>query len=353
MPNNNRIYWAVKAVGIAPFGSTSYIAAKGVQSAGVSLDFDLMQAFELGQGAIYENIEKLPEISITLEKLMDGTAPLYHLMTRGWTSDNLQGRANQRCQIAVAAFSDLNQSASGTQVCEITHSGAYVSSVQLQFPVDGMFTESVTAVGNNRVFRTAGFQFTGGFLNTDTSVLASGGVNRREDFVWDCAATALDTNGQVASNVCTVFPTNIAGINTSGINTGDANGYRSCAVQNVSVNVNLGRDAIYELGHKGPYFRYVNFPVEVGCEIEIISKSGDTQIATENGILTGINAGNNLSNQSIRIYTREGTFVNLGTQNKLQSVNVNGGDVGGSNETITYKYVTYSDFIYTHPQGPA
>ncbi len=182
--------------------------------------------------------------------------------------------------------------------------------------------------------------------------MASGGVQRREDFIWDCGASPLDTNGQVASNVCTVLPTNIAGINSSGINAKDLNGNYACAVQNVSVSCNLGREAIYELGHKAPYFRYVQFPVEVTTEITSISKSGDNVSALETGILTGLNAGNNLQNQTISIYCREGTYLNMGTSNKLSSVNVAGADVGGDNEALTYKYVSFDYFVYTHPQDP-
>lgn len=352
MANNQRIYWAVKALALAPFASASYTAVKGVQSAGASLDFDLIAAFELGQSAIYENIENIPEVSLTAEKLLDGTPLMYHLATRGYATNNLQGRANQKCQAAIALFGDTNASASGAQVAEITHSGMYISSVGYQFPVGGNSTESITLVGNNRVFKTSGFTFTGGFLNTDTPVFASGGVNRREDVIWECPAVALDANGQAASTVATILPPDIAGINSSGINGRDALGNYAASVQNISVNVSLGREELYELGHKAPYFRPVTFPVEVTAEVEILSKSGDNVSALEVGILTGNNAGNNLAPRSFRVYTREGTFINLGTNCKCTGVTVGGADTSGGNETVTYQFVTQNDFVVTNPNDP-
>ena len=56
MPNN-RVFYAVQAVGIAPFGSTTYATVHGLQSVGITTTFNLEQVFELGQLAIYENIE--------------------------------------------------------------------------------------------------------------------------------------------------------------------------------------------------------------------------------------------------------------------------------------------------------
>ena len=58
----NRLYFAVKAIGIAPFGSNAFVAVKGAQSVGINTNFNLEQVFELGQLAIYENIENIPDI---------------------------------------------------------------------------------------------------------------------------------------------------------------------------------------------------------------------------------------------------------------------------------------------------
>jgi len=49
----------------------------------------------------------------------------------------------------------------------------------------------------------------------------------------------------------------------------DTNEYASM-LQNIKVSADLGRKELFELPRRGPYHRYVNFPVEVRCEIEPI-----------------------------------------------------------------------------------
>ena len=48
---NNRIFYACQAVGLKPMGNPTgdYKVAHGVQSVGVTTNFNLEQAFELGQ----------------------------------------------------------------------------------------------------------------------------------------------------------------------------------------------------------------------------------------------------------------------------------------------------------------
>lgn len=41
--------------------------------------------------------------------------------------------------------------------------------------------------------------------------------------------------------------------------------------QNIKVSANLGREQLYELGRRGPYHRYVNYPVEVTAEVKVFS----------------------------------------------------------------------------------
>ncbi len=123
------------------------------------------------------------------------------------------------------------------------------------------------------------------------------------------------------------------------------------SVQSVKVSCNLGREQLLELGRKGPYFRYVPFPVEVTCDIEINAKDGDFITATEDG---AYGDGNNLVNQTIKFAMKEGLRIDLGTKNKLQTVSFGGGDAGsgGGNATITYSYSTFNDFDVKHTADP-
>ena len=70
--SNNRIFYACQAVALTVEGDTSIVSGDmihGLQSVGMTTNFNLEQAFELGQVEIYENIEGTPDIEVTLEKV--------------------------------------------------------------------------------------------------------------------------------------------------------------------------------------------------------------------------------------------------------------------------------------------
>lgn len=329
---NNRVYFAVKALAFSKLGLYTFTnkEAHGVQSAGINTQFNLEQVFEFGQLSLYENIENIPDIELTIEKVLDGYPPLYTLATDGATSASLSGRSAIRTSVAMSIYGDTQDSASGTPVSEVLMSGMYPSQMTWTFPVDGNFTESMTLVGNNKKWLNAAFNFTPNFDNTDDPFAAEG-VNRRQDFDWGTSR----------------FPTEVPGISASGTNDQTAN-VLGAHVQRASVTTNLGREALYELGRKGPYFRYVTFPVEVRTEIEVLSTNGDQITALEDN-------DTNVTDQTIIISTTEGTLLDLGTKNKLQSVTYGGGNAGqnGGNDTITFTYVNYNDLTLTHPQDPS
>ena len=118
----------------------------------------------------------------------------------------------------------------------------------------------------------------------------------------------------------------------------------------------MGREELFELGTRQPYARVVTFPVDVTCDIELLSLSGDMINAFADGCGAGTDPCtgivDNLANEKIRIATCEGTRIYLGTKNKLASVNYGGGDAGGGNVTVTYSYSTFNDFTVIHPQDP-
>ena len=58
-----------------------------------------------------------------------------------------------------------------------------------------------------------------------------------------------------------------------------------------------------------------------------------------------------LQNQSIKVALCDGTTFDLGSKNKLTTVNSAGGDTGGGNATITYSYQTYNDFTLIQGTG--
>jgi len=342
---NNRVYWATKRAGIAPLGSASYTTIRGLQNIPVTTTFDLRQAFEVGQLAVYENIEGIPDVEVSMEKVLDGSAPIYTLMTQQGASATLAGRSTARASIGMAIYSDMANSATGNAGSALELSGMYVSAVGYQVSLNDSARETVSAVGNNKVWKLGSaitFADDPFDSNDDApyAISGSGGVQQREDVLFGAGNTLL--------------PTEIPGISSAGTNVAGANGY-ACHVQGISINANLGRDDLFELGSKSSYFRYVRFPVQVTTAITITSSSGDMISATENGLYSeGGSCGRyNLTNQTIELKMCEGLIVNCGTKNKLQSINSTGGDAGGGNEEITYNYQNSNDFTVYHPRDPS
>lgn len=361
---NRRIYYATQAFGIAPNSSNNYIQTHGVQSVGVNTNFTLDQVLELGQISLYQLVEQIPEIELTSSKVLDGYPLLMCLATNGAPSANLAGRSNQRFMGAISVYSDVQQSSSGTPVSQMVCSGMYFSQSSFSFNTDGNFTESFTAVGNNKAWLTSGFTFTPTYDNNDSplSIAGSGGVNFRKDMIFypiitgvgipgyaQERTTTLDSNGQLIAFL-TILPPDIPGISSSGTNDRDSGGQFGAHVTSINTSVNLGRDSILELGRKEPYFRFANFPVEVSTDITITSTQGEMVNATELGTTSD---GNNLVNRTIKLRAREGTFIDLGTKNKLSSLSYTGGDAGGGQVAVTYSYKTYNDYTVTHPRDPS
>jgi len=349
---NKRLFYAVYAAGIARDGSASYTPIHGLQSVGLTTTFNLEEVFEIGQVNIYEQIETLPDIEVTLEKVLDGYPPIYLLATQQGTSSSLVGRSVAKCSVALSIFNDTNDSASGTPNTEVNMSGMYVSSPSWNFPVDGNFTESLTLVGNHKQWKSAAFTFSGSIFNNLDQPLAVtsgvGGVNRREDLLFTPTG-----NAWTGTNY-TILPAGqyggIPGISTSGTNDKTADVY-GAHIQNISVSTNLGRTNLNELGRKNPYFRYVEFPIEVTCEIECININGDQVSAAEDGVVPG--SGTNLEDKRIKLVCREGTILDLGTRNKLASVSDTGGDATGGNRSMTFSFSNFNYLNVTHVQDPA
>lgn len=327
MSTNKRIFYAVEQIGIARCGSNTFTSVHGLISAGINTKFSLEQAFEIGQLAIYSNLEGIPDVEITLEKNLDGYPLVYHLATYPSTSATLVGRSNAKATVGLSIYTDTQQSASGTPLAQCTMSGVFVSSINYNFQVQGNSTESVTLVGNNKTWLNA---FTASaFVNTDVPFAE---IDRRQDFLYSSSR----------------MPQDIPGISGSGTNDFDSVGNQYPAhIQSIKASANLGRDPLYELGHKGAYHRYVNFPVEVKCDIEVLSSTGDSVEALEES--------NNLVDRTIYFQTREGTKIDLGVHNKLSSVTYGGANAqaNGGNATATYSYITFNDMTVSHPQDPS
>tara|TARA_R110002167_G_scaffold72360_1_gene203580 strand:+ start:3692 stop:4702 length:1011 start_codon:yes stop_codon:yes gene_type:complete len=328
MPRNDRIFYACQAVVIqAPTGTTvsSTNVVRGLQSVGMSSNFSLDQVFEIGQLEIYENVEDIADVEVTLEKVIDGEQLIFSLASNTLCRTDLVAAAKSRCDVYLAIYDDATSNATGLVRNVCWNSGMYTSSVSYSYSVDGSATESVTLVGNDKFWNSdanqtgtdAATQFTltgvqSGFDGTDTPI---SGVVRRVDV--DLSASTLPPIVEEQR--------------------GDLAGDNNLHVQSISVSADFGQENILELGRFGPYAKFVSFPIEVSSEFEVIATSGDLKSVS--------GAGENLTNDPITIVDTAGTVLTLGTKNKLSSISYSGGDTGGGNATISYSFTNFNSLL--------
>lgn len=373
---NDRIYYAIQQVGLKEDGDTGAFDATdvlhGVQSVGMTSNFNLEPINELGQLEIYENTEMLPEVEVTLQKVLDGYPLIYHQATKSSETldPTLAGRSRSRAIFGMSIFDDRLEAATGDPESIVQCSGMFVNSISYTFGVDGVFTEDVTLVGNDKVWlntpthgqtlnpNLAVPEFPGQFNpNAPDTPIGAGGVNRKESMMFAYnPASGVDVNGAVKDPDATILPPDVFGISSSGTNE-LVNGEYGAHLRSITASTSLNRENIDELGRRLPYSRTVTFPIEVNCEIEVTSSSGDMISFTEDGIYTtgsgcGSNRGN-LLNRTIRLAACEGTRIYLGQKNKLSSVSYGGGDSSGGNVTVTYSFTNNNKFSVLHPEDPS
>ena len=331
MARNQRIFYACQAVAIMGRGAVPTAAGvvKGLQSVGMSSTFTLDQVFEMGQIEIYENIEEVADIEVTLEKVIDGEKLIYDLASGGACKTDVVTATKARCDVYVAVFDDGLSHATGVPRNVCFNSGMFTSSVSYSYSVDGSATESVTLVGNDRFWNaetasviaatptalwTTNSDITAAFDGTDTPV---SGVVRR-------------VNVDVAGSTLPAILLSQGGDDA----TTEAGLSSNAHIQSISVSTDFGQENIQELGRFGPYTRYATFPVEVTCDFEVMATSGD--------LINVSGAAPNLSNNTLVIKDTAGTVIDLGTKNKLSSVSYSGGDTGGGNSTVSFSFSNFN-----------
>jgi hypothetical protein len=382
---NTRVFYATQGVVVGDFKATSIVdswqagdsyldgdgklmIAHGLQSIGVTTNFNLEQIFELGQLSLYENFEEVPEIEVTFEKVLDGYSLIYHLGTVDATNPTLTGRSEARADVrmAIGLTADTSIQSGNSGVAELYCSGMYINAVSYNLATDGNFTESTTFVGNDKQWYSGSENgilvsakaiisaFTTSIFGNDAPVSPDNSVLRRQNVVIGSAGL-----GMASGTFRTVVPDFIEGTTTGATGVTDAlngNGLNSnCSyiddsdankvhLNSASISVDFGRESINELGSKAPYARYVSFPVDVTCDIEVTAIGGDNIDAAEEA--------KNLSDHSIQFVLDDSTVLQLGNKNKLTSVTYGGGDAGGGNATISYSMTNSNDFVVLHSGDP-
>jgi len=329
MAHNQRIFYACQGVAITSRGAGTVAATDvvyGAQSVGMSSTFTLDQVFELGQIEIYENIEEVADVEVTIEKVIDGYKLVFDLASGGACKTDLVTASKNRCDVLVAVFDDGLSHGTGVPRSVCYNSGMFTSSVSYSYTVDGSATESVTLVGNDRYWNAN----TGGTSigSTPTAIWGAAnptsafsgahtpksGVVRRVDVDLEASTLPAEVKSQMGNDA-----------------TGIGGGYH---VQSITVSTDMGQENIQELGRFGPYTRYATFPIEVTSEFEVMATSGD--------LINVSGSAPNLIDREIIVKDTAGTILNLGTKNKLSSVSYSGGDTGGGNATVTFSFSNFN-----------
>ena len=102
--SNKRIFYACQSLAIYKSDMTNPIEVHGLQSVGITTTFNLEQVFEIGQLAIYENIETVPDIEVTTEKVLDGYPPIFLLATKEGAGPTLIQRSKAKCSAMLSIY---------------------------------------------------------------------------------------------------------------------------------------------------------------------------------------------------------------------------------------------------------
>tara|TARA_B100002019_G_scaffold293116_1_gene318820 strand:+ start:2790 stop:3968 length:1179 start_codon:yes stop_codon:yes gene_type:complete len=376
MPTNNRVFYATQLIHLNPQNtdgtavSSQNFTPLGVQSVGITTNFNLTEVFSVGQLEVYDQPEDLPEIEVTMNKVFDGTPLLYHLCMASNTATGTSGAGattggieaandksltelgNNRVNFSLGVFADTSTNAQGTPDSYVTCSGMYLSSFTYTFGVDDNFTEDITLVGNSKIWdqrdgAPADFHagFTGGSSSDFDSVF---GTNQ------SAKHTARRFNIDYANST---FPEGSGGINRPGstkISHAGTDGSQPY-YQSVTISCDLGREEIRQLGQFDPYYRYITFPTEVTSEFEVVASEGDYLDASDFGGASACTSSyTQLAEKTIKIKVcsphssspGDQNFLefDLGSKNKVTSVNYSGGDAGGDNVTISYSFRNFNSF---------
>jgi hypothetical protein len=335
---------------------------------------------------------------------------LFFMLTNPAGANDIVARTSSyRVDVSLQIFPDSRYRATGKPVSVCTGSGMYLSNASYTFPVDGFVTEDITLVGNDKIWGstdavsgiTAGHNganvgeplviwpddqngqhpdvpegmpsgvfghdgLTSALLEAGASELAGGvdrfgviivgsGIQRREDVDIRRSILPRDIPGvttPVASGIDAAYVNGGFGAQGPGTAKGEqqiivnANtDYIAEHIQSITVSFSVERDDIFEVGSKRPYFKAPAFPLEATASFEVITAQGDLVDATCD---VDVGPDNTADSNTIIIRTVDGLQVDLGDANRLQSVDMGGGEAGGDNMTVTYNYSSFNVFNVSH-----
>lgn len=308
---NKRVYYASQGVAVGLSGNTNPTVVTGAQSVTMNTNFNIEQVFQLGRLAVYDNVVGDPSVEVSITKSLDGGPLIYNLACGSGSIVNTAD-AVSRVQFSVGADTKSVIGDATNTYTSIICDPIYLSNLSYNFGVDGDFTEEVGFVGLSKVAGSSGLATPAAGSATRQTVL------RRQNMkIADTSALPTAVGNQISS---------------------------------ISISADLGRESMYKLGQFKEFHRYVNFPLEISMDIEVIATSLDTlQIDVPNEACSGLNLGK--ENVSLHLCDSRGSGVYEFDLNNatLTSVAFGGGDTSGGNANLTFSYTIYNEL---HPKSP-
>ena len=313
---NKRVYYASQGVEVG-LSATSGTTVTGAQSVTMNTNFNIEQVFQLGRLAVYDNVVGDPSVEVSITKALDGNPLIYNLAVG---NGDLVTTSDKTTRVQFSVGKDTINSIGSTGTASVPQAynsivcdPIYLQSLSYNFAVDGDFTEEIGFIGLSKVANTSGLSSPSGG-NADRQT-----VLRRQ---------------------------NIHIANTSQLPSGVGNGAN---ISSISISADLGRESMYKLGQFAEFHRYVNFPLEITMDIEVIAQGLDTfEVNVPAEACSGLNLAK--EDVSLHLCDSRGTGVyefDLGNAT-LTSVAFGGGDTGGGNANLTFSYTIYNEF---HPKS--
>ena len=434
---NNRVFWAIEQIAIkansapptgavAPLNARHFITGplasgvnqvsglwevpRGLQSAGMSTTFNLEQVYQLGQVEVYEQSERQPDVEMTLSKAVDGTKPLFFMVTNPTAGNDIVARtADYKVDVSLQIYPDTKFRATGKPVSICTVSGAVLSNISYTFSVDGFVTEDVTLISNDKIWgaivpvsgvtagNNKGFpgeplvlwpgDADGGNPNApegtpsgvfghdgNTSLLVEGGASElaggSDRFGVIIVGSGIQRREEVEIRR-SVLPEDVPGITrfiASGIDAAYVNGGFGAQGPGTAANTQqLIGDANTDFIAEHIQSITLTFSVARNDIFELGSKrpfarvpdfaleaTASIEVITAQGDLVDATseidcgADNTTESNTIILRTCDGLQVDLGDSNRLSSVENAGGEAGGDNMTVTYNYTSFNVFNVSH-----
>ena len=302
--SQNRVYYACQAVEF----NTHFL--EGVQSVGINASYNFEQVFELGLLEIYENVEGIPEVEVTIEKaVLSGVKPLGESLSVSVTENpatNIVNMSQATPEIVLHTFPEsattvFNSTPQGTNSLVIT--SGFLTSYSITGNMDGPSTESLSFTSNN--------------------------------YDWRAAGPSMATlSGNVVSNQVVQKRQN-------------ANPYGYAGLQSWTMSCDFGREDIMELGKKQPITKVATFPLEVTCEEEFLNRNTTN---TNGPDFPGVPECEDVTTATMKRHgfapcnDTDPDITVSGLGFRLTSVNHTGGDAGGGNQTVTKSFQTFNSF---------